>query len=156
MRDVGTQQTAEEGERHQPRRDEGGPPCGLADAGPGHGHEQEGQQRARVDRGQLEALERSRLAPPTDRAGEDDHEEDEVEQGSERGGDGGQVRVAADQEQIARAVVATELVGTGEEQRGHEGQREDQITGNGQHAILRRSQTARREAQAQVQEHAAP
>jgi hypothetical protein len=47
QREVGAQQAGEEGEGHQARRDEGGPPRRVADAGPGHRHEQEGQQRRR-------------------------------------------------------------------------------------------------------------
>ena len=61
MGDVAAQQPAEERERHQPGRDERGPPGDVARAGPRHRDEQEGQQRADVDRRQLQPLERARL-----------------------------------------------------------------------------------------------
>ena len=56
-RDVAAQQPGQERERQQRGRDERGPPRGVARARRGRGDEQEGEQRADVDRRELQALE---------------------------------------------------------------------------------------------------
>ena len=156
MRDVAAQQSAQERERHQPGGDERRPPGGVARAGPRHRDEQEGQQRADVDRRQLQPLERARPAPEPDRPREHDDEQHEVEQRAEGGEEGGQPVVAADQEEVGRAVAAAELVGVGEQQRGHEGEREHDIAREHEHAVEAGAQPAGREAQAEVEEQRAP
>ena len=154
--DVAAEQPAEERERRHAGGDEGGPPRGLAGAGASDRHEQEGQQRAGVDGRELQALEGVGRAPAAHRAGEDDREQGEVEQrarAGERVGDGG---VAADEEQVGRAAVAAELVGTGEQQGRHEREREDHVAGDREARGRGPTQPAGREAQAEVEEDAAP
>ena len=119
----------------RPGRDERRPPRRVADAGAGHRHEQEGQQREGVDRRELQAVDRRRRPPAPDRPREHDAEEHEVAEGAEAGEHRRQVVVAADQQQVGRAVVAAEVVRAGEEQRRHEGQREDEVAGDRERAV---------------------
>src|SRR4051794_12636145 len=153
---VAAQQAAEERERRHAGRDEGGPPRGLAGAGAGDRDEEERRERAGVDRGQLHPLERVARAPAAHGAREHDGEQREVQQRA-RAGQG--VRgggVAVDEQDVGRAGVAAELVRAGEEQGGHEGEREDDVPGRGEPAVDARREAAAGEAEAEVQEDAAP
>ena len=71
VRDVAAQQPAEERERRQRGGDERGPPRDVAPAGARDGDEQEREQRADVDRRQLQPLELARPAPALPRAHQD-------------------------------------------------------------------------------------
>ena len=93
---------------HQQGRDERRPQRRVARARPGHGHEQEGEQGEDVDRRELEALDGRRPPPAPHRPREHDGEEDEVAQGAQAGEHRRHVGVAADQQQVGRAVVAAE------------------------------------------------
>ena len=154
--DVAAQQAAEERKGHEPGRDERGPPGGVPRAAPGHRDEQERQQRAHVDRGELEALERPGVKPAPDGPDERHDEQDEVEQRPEAGEQLGEGGVAPDQQQVLRTVVASELPRAAEQQRGDEREREDQVPGDRQATVEPGRQPPRREAQAEVEEHAAP
>ena len=156
VRDVAAQQPAQEREGHERGRDEGRPPGGVADARTGQGDEQEGEQRGDVDRRELHALEPARPAPAPDGVAQHEHEEAGVEQRADGAEGGEQVLVGTDDEQARRAVLAVLLLGTREEQGRHEGEREDHVAGDGQRAVARREQAPGREAQPEVQEHAAP
>ena len=74
---------------------------------------------ARVDRGELQPLERSAAPPAQGEPDEHDDEQDDVEQRLEPERDVREVGVAVDQQHVGRAVVAPELVRAGEQHRRH-------------------------------------
>ena len=156
VRDVAAQEPAEERERHQRGGDERGPVRGVAHAGARHGDEQEGQQRADVDGRQLQPLERPRPAPQPDRPREHDDEQHDVDEGAEGGEERGDRVVAADQQEVLRAVAAAELLRIREQQRRHEREREHHVARDHERAVEPRAQVASREAEAEVEEDRAP
>ena len=127
----------------------------ACDAGLGGRHEQERQQRADVDRRELQPLERPGLAPVPQRTGEHEDEEPAVQQRAEAAPDVRERLVAPDQQQVLGALAA-ELRRAGEQERGNEGQREDQVAGDHEPAVEPGRQPARGEGHAEMQEDAAP
>jgi hypothetical protein len=67
-----------------------------------------------------------------------------------------EIRIAVGEQQVGGTVVAPQLVRPGEEQRGHEGQREDHVARRRQNAIAPLDEPPRREPEPDVQEHSAP
>jgi hypothetical protein len=156
MRDVAAQQPAEERERHQPGGDERRPPGHVAAAGLRDRHEQERQQGAHVDRRELEPLELAGAAPVADRPDEHEREQAGVEERAERLEDRREIVVRPDQQHVLRAVLAVEPVRVREQGDRDEREREDQVAGDHERAIAAAVHAAGREADAEVQEEAAP
>jgi hypothetical protein len=96
-------------------------------------------------------------APPAQRqADEHDHEQADVQHDLQADREVREIRVAAQQQDVGRAAVASELMRTGEQHRRDRGHGEDQVARDHQRAVAPGRQPARREAHGQVQEHPAP
>ena len=156
VRDGAAQQAADERERSQPGRDEGGPERGFSGARARHRDEQEGQQRGDVDRRALEAQERVGLAPALRGPHDHDQEQRAVEHRAEREQDRRQVLVPLDQQDVGRALRAVEVLRGGEQQAGDEGEREDEVAGDHDRAVEPGVDLAARERHPEVQEERAP
>ena len=105
------QEPAEEGDRQQRGHAEGDPPERRHVGGGPGGHDQEGDGAAHVHRRQREAVGGVGTPPAPPQPGDHDDEEHGVERRLHAGQDVRHVRVALDQPQVLRAVVAGQLRG---------------------------------------------
>ena len=154
--DVALQQPAEERERQERGHAEGQPPEQRRVGGGPGGHDEERGEPARVHGPEGDAVERVGTPPVLPEPCDHDDEEHDIERRLYAGQGIGQIRVALDQPQVPRAVVARQLLRTGEEQRRDGAQGEQPVARERDPAVGSRWEAARREAHEKVQEHAAP